>query len=71
MNRIANHVLATALLAGTAQAAPLLSTNATTTYHRVQVDGVEIFYRSGQQVERSSLATGVAGATATSSKVYL
>jgi len=45
MNRIANYVLATALLGGTAQAAPLPSTNATTTYHRVQVDGVEIFYR--------------------------
>jgi pimeloyl-ACP methyl ester carboxylesterase len=45
VNRIANYVLATALFAGTAQAAPLPSTNATTTYHRVQVDGVEIFYR--------------------------
>jgi pimeloyl-ACP methyl ester carboxylesterase len=30
---------------GTAQAAPLSSTSATTTYHRVQVDGVGIFYR--------------------------
>ena len=45
MNRIANYVLATALYAGTARAAPLPSTNATTTYHRVQVDGVGIFYR--------------------------
>ena len=45
MNRIANYVLATALFAGTAQAAPLPSTNATTTYHRVLVDGVGIFYR--------------------------
>ena len=45
MNRIANYVVGTALLAGTAQAAPQLSTNATTTYHRMQVDGVEIFYR--------------------------
>ena len=45
MNRIANYVLATALFAGTAQAATLPSTNATTTYHRVQVDGVGIFYR--------------------------
>jgi pimeloyl-ACP methyl ester carboxylesterase len=45
VNRIANYVLATALYAGTAQAAPLPSTNATMTYHRVQVDGVGIFYR--------------------------
>jgi pimeloyl-ACP methyl ester carboxylesterase len=45
MNWIANYVLAAALLGGTAQVAPLSSTNATTTYHRVQVDGVEIFYR--------------------------
>ena len=45
MNRISNYVLATALFAGTAQAAPLPSTNATTTYHRVLVDGVGIFYR--------------------------
>jgi hypothetical protein len=46
VNRIANYVLATALFAGTAQAAPLPSTNATTTYHRVQVDGIGIFYRN-------------------------
>ena len=52
MNRIANYVLATALYAGTAQAAPLPSTNATTTYHRVQVDGVGIFYREAGPDER-------------------
>jgi pimeloyl-ACP methyl ester carboxylesterase len=45
MNRPSIYALATALVAGTAPAAPLPSTNATTTYHRVQVDGVEIFYR--------------------------
>ena len=45
MNRLSKYVLATALFAGTAQAAPLASTNASTTYHRVQVDGVGIFYR--------------------------
>ena len=45
VNRIAHYCFATALLAGAAQAAPLLSTNATTTFHRMQVDGVEIFYR--------------------------
>ena len=45
MNRLSNYALATALFTGAAQAAPLPSTNATTTYHRVQVDGVGIFYR--------------------------
>jgi pimeloyl-ACP methyl ester carboxylesterase len=45
VNRPSIYALATALVAGTAQAAPLPSTNATTTYHRVQVDGVGIFYR--------------------------
>jgi len=45
VNRIANYVIATALYAATAQAATLPSTNAMTTYHRVQVDGVGIFYR--------------------------
>jgi hypothetical protein len=36
-----------AALAGAAAAAaePILSTTATTTYHRTQVDGVGIFYR--------------------------
>lgn len=45
MSRLLRSVLAAALWAGAAQAAPLPSTNATTTYHRVQVDGVGIFYR--------------------------
>ena len=45
MNRIANYALATALSAGALHAAPLPSTNATTTYRRVQVDGIDIFYR--------------------------
>lgn len=45
MNRIPKYALGASLLAGTVHAAPLPSTNATTTYHRVQVDGVEIFYR--------------------------
>ena len=45
MNRLLKSVLAAVLSVGTAQAAPLFSTNATTTYHRVQVDGVGIFYR--------------------------
>jgi pimeloyl-ACP methyl ester carboxylesterase len=45
VNRLSKYVLATALFAGTAQAAQLPSSNATTTYHRVQVDGVGIFYR--------------------------
>jgi pimeloyl-ACP methyl ester carboxylesterase len=45
VNRLSKYVLATALFVGTAQAAPLPSTNASTTYHRVRVDGVGIFYR--------------------------
>jgi len=45
MSRLSKHVLAAAIFCGTAQAAPLLSTNVLTTYHRVQVDGVGIFYR--------------------------
>jgi pimeloyl-ACP methyl ester carboxylesterase len=45
MKRLSKYVLATALFAGAAQAAPVASTNVTTTYHRVQVDGVEVFYR--------------------------
>ena len=55
MNRIANYVLATALFAGTAQAAPLPSTNATTTYHRVQVDGIGIFYREAGPVNSPTI----------------
>ena len=39
-------ILCATTLAGSAAAAgPILSTNATTTYHRTQVDGVGIFYR--------------------------
>jgi pimeloyl-ACP methyl ester carboxylesterase len=46
VNRLSKNTLALALLAaGSAQAAPLLSTNATTTYHRTEVGGVGIFYR--------------------------
>jgi pimeloyl-ACP methyl ester carboxylesterase len=45
VNRLLKYIFATALFTVTAQAAPLPSTNATTTYHRVQVDGVGIFYR--------------------------
>jgi len=45
MNPLSKCVIATALFTGVAHAAPLPSTNATTTYHRVQVDGVGIFYR--------------------------
>ncbi len=45
VNRSSIYALATVLFAGTAQAAPIPSTNSTTTYHRVQVDGIGIFYR--------------------------
>jgi pimeloyl-ACP methyl ester carboxylesterase len=55
VKRIANHIIATALLAGTAQAAPLRSTNATTTFHRMQVDGIEIFYREAGPVNAPTI----------------
>ena len=55
MNRSSKYVLATTLFAGAAQAAPLPSTNATTTYHRVQVDGVEIFYREAGPVDTPTI----------------
>jgi pimeloyl-ACP methyl ester carboxylesterase len=45
VNHIANYALATALSAGALHAAALPSSNATTTYRRVQVDGIDIFYR--------------------------
>jgi len=45
VNRLSKCFLATTLFIGVAQAAPLPSTNASTTYHRVQVDGEGIFYR--------------------------
>ncbi len=44
MNRLLKYVLAM-LLAGTPQVMPLPSTNATTIYQRVEVDGISIFYR--------------------------
>jgi pimeloyl-ACP methyl ester carboxylesterase len=43
--RIPIIVAAALAMASMAQAAPIESTSATTTYHRVQVDGVGIFYR--------------------------
>jgi pimeloyl-ACP methyl ester carboxylesterase len=55
MNRIANYMIATALLAGAAQAAPLCSTNATTTFHRTRVDGVEIFYREAGPISAPTI----------------
>ena len=45
MKRISSYVLAIALSTGAAKATTLPSTSATTTYHRLQVDGVDIFYR--------------------------
>lgn len=38
-------ILGAAALATSAAASPILSTTDTTTYHRVQVDGVRVFYR--------------------------
>ncbi len=45
MSHLSKYVLVATLVAGAAQAAPVPSTSATTTYHWVQVDGVKIFYR--------------------------
>ena len=45
MFQLLRYILAVILFAGTAQAASLPSTDATTTYHRVDVDGLGIFYR--------------------------
>ena len=55
MNRIANCVLAAAFFAGSAHSTPVSSTNATTTYHRVMVDGVEIFYREAGPQNASTI----------------
>jgi pimeloyl-ACP methyl ester carboxylesterase len=45
VNRLAKYVTATAFLAGSAHAAPLLSTTATTTFHKTDINGVGVFYR--------------------------
>ena len=45
MRRILAMVTAASLMAGAAHAGPLPATNATTTYNRVEVGGLKIFYR--------------------------
>ena len=45
MKSLARYFATTALLAGTAQAAPLPSTTSTTTFHWAEVNGVKVFYR--------------------------
>lgn len=45
MSRILRYALAATLLTGTAQSASIPSTSATTSYHYVQADGVDLFYR--------------------------
>ena len=45
MRRILAMVTAASLTAGVAHAEPVPATNATTTYNRVEVDGLKIFYR--------------------------
>ena len=45
LSHLSKYLLTATLFASAAQGAPVPSTNATTTYHRVQVDGVGIFYR--------------------------
>ena len=55
MNPIAKYVTATALLAGAAYAAPLPSTSATTTFHKTEVDGIEVFYREAGPINASTI----------------
>ena len=55
MKRMTHCMTAAALLAGTAQAAPILSTNATTTFHKTRIDGVQIFYREAGPVGAATI----------------
>lgn len=55
MNRMTKYLAATALLAGSARAAPLLSTAATTTYHKTDINGVGIFYREAGPVNAGTI----------------
>ena len=55
MNRIATYVAATALFAGSAHAAPLLSTTVTTTFHKTDVNGVGVFYREAGPVSAATI----------------
>ena len=49
------YITATALLAGSAHAAPLLSTTATTTFHKADIDGVGVCYREAGPVNAATI----------------
>lgn len=55
MTCIGHSITAAVLLAGVAQAAPVLSTNATTTFHQTQINGVQIFYREAGPVDAPTI----------------
>lgn len=55
MNRMAQCLTTATLLASTAQAVPLLSTNATTTFHKTEVDGVQVFYREAGPADAETI----------------
>ena len=55
MNRMAKYITATALLASSAHAAPLLSTTETTTFHKTDIHGVGVFYREAGQVNAPTI----------------
>ena len=55
VNRMAKYVTATALLAGSANAPPLLSTTATTTSHKTSINGVGVFYREAGPADAATI----------------
>ncbi len=55
MKRITKYIAATALLAGSAHAAPLLSTTATTTFHKTDINGIGVFYREAGPVNAATI----------------
>jgi hypothetical protein len=52
---MAKYISTTALLAGSAHAAPLLSTTATTTFHKTDIHGVGVFYREAGPVNAPTI----------------
>ena len=55
MSHLLKCVFAAVLLTGAAPAAPIPSTSATTSYHRVEVDGVGLFYREAGPKDASTI----------------
>ncbi len=52
---MAKYLTATALVAGSAHAAPLPSTTATTTFHKTDIGGVGVFYREAGPVHAETI----------------